>query len=62
MKVLLIVLAFIVFYLISQYLVDPFFAGHNAIKVLFSLSIAAVFVGVGFGMADTLMEDTTEEE
>lgn len=62
MKVLLIVLSFIVFYLVSQYLVDPFFAGNNTIKVLFSLTIAAVFVGVGFGMADTFMPDAADEE
>lgn len=62
MKVLLIVLAFAVFYLTSQYLVDPFFAGHNAIKVLFSLTISLIFVAVGFGMADTFMADAEEEE
>jgi len=62
MKVLLIVLAFTVFYLTSQYLVDPLFAGNNAIKVLFSLTISLVFVAVGFGMADTFMADAEEEE
>lgn len=62
MKVLLIVLSFIVFYLVSQYFVEPFFLGNDTIKVLFSLTIAALFVAVGFGMADTFMPDSMEEE
>lgn len=61
MKVLMIVLSFIVFFIASQYTFDAAFQGHPTIKTLFSLTLAAIFVLVGFGAVDTFVEDTPED-
>lgn len=57
MKVVLIILSFITFFIISQYFVEFAFAGHKVIKTFFSLAISGIFIAVAFGAADTLMAD-----
>lgn len=61
MKVFLMVVSFLVIFLIFQYVASPWFFQETSIRAIFSLTMAAIFVAAGFGIADTFIADQEEE-
>lgn len=57
MKIFLAIIFFIIIFMIFEHFGPAWFLGMKTMQTLFSLTIAAVFVAVGFGLADTFLPD-----
>ena len=55
------VVSFLVIFLIFQYVASPWFFQETSIRAIFSITMAAIFVATGFGIADTFIADKEEE-